>query len=132
MGTPEAENMARRLATVRFQSRLGLRTFAEELRERANYKVAHTTVAAFEEGTSDPPVGYLEAVAAAFPGIVPWVGWLLTGKPLVEPGRAEEKLEAIRRIVLDGECGDDVPAVVKADRHVRSMLPRRKTRAGGE
>lgn len=127
------QDLPSRLAGVRAQSGLGYLRFAREIEERGGYVMAHTTVRKYESGQTDPPAGYILAVAEAFPQYVPTAAWLLTGEEFVLPGEAEAKIDAIRRIVLGGQGGGEAMAVVRGDRAARSLLPRyHKKTAGGE
>lgn len=64
-----------RLAHIRSETGLGLRSFAREVEERAGYQVSHTTVASYESGGT-VPVAYALAVADAF-DLEP--RWLVSG-----------------------------------------------------
>lgn len=70
------DGIQERLAHIRSETGLGLRSFAGAVEERAGYAVSHTTVASYESGGT-VPVAYALAVAEAF-DLEP--RWLVNGE----------------------------------------------------
>lgn len=70
------DELHERLAHIRSETGLGLRSFAREVEERTGYVVSHTTVSSYESGGT-VPVGYALAVADAF-DLEP--RWLVSGE----------------------------------------------------
>lgn len=79
------ETLHERLAHLRAETGLGLRSFAREVEDRTGYRVSHTTVSSYESGGT-VPVGYALAVADAF-GVS--CEWLVTGTGSRRPTAVE-------------------------------------------
>jgi len=104
--------VAHRLATVRRSTGLSQRAFAAALQSMCGYRVSHTSVGQYENGTS-APAGYLQSVSASF-DVSP--GWLLTGRGLPKEVSASDAEVLLHRIA------DLTATLAPASGHVEAQL----------